>query len=156
MQAWTGRTLRRRLAAANGAKFKMKCEDRHANRNKCRQFNKEQFEGNLHRPTGHAAEKMINDSRDRWHIRLLIFQCIKRIRSLSSKQGVNEIIQQQWANSLHYLKCISCRGRLLIELETAAEIKFPRTAPRQGSSRKRFKNKLKRICKHLLNVSEST
>lgn len=39
---------------------------------------------------------MINDSHDRWHIRLLIFQCTKRIRSLSSKQDVNEIIQQQW------------------------------------------------------------
>lgn len=51
---------------------------------------------NLYKPTGHAAATMINDSRDRWHIRLLIFQYKKRSRSLSWKENVNEIIQQQW------------------------------------------------------------
>lgn len=35
-----GRTSRCREAAANGAKFKMKCKDRHINRNKRWQFNK--------------------------------------------------------------------------------------------------------------------
>lgn len=52
---------------------------------------------------------MINDGHDSWHIRLLIFQYIKRIRSLSSEQDVNEIIQQQWlihdvsAAEVHFL-----------------------------------------------------
>lgn len=40
---------------------------------------------NLYKPTGHAAATMINDSRDRWRIRLLIFQYKKRSRSLSWK-----------------------------------------------------------------------
>lgn len=77
-------------------RWRRNVKDKRRNGNKRGLFDQKSFEGNPSRPVGHAAAKMINDGPDSWHIRLLIFQYIKRIRSSSSRQDVNGIIWQQW------------------------------------------------------------
>lgn len=67
MKAWKGRAGdAEREAAANGAKFKMKCKRQSVyTGTNTGNLIKSNLEGNLYRPTGHAAAQMINDSRDR-------------------------------------------------------------------------------------------